>query len=54
VAADIVTQADVDTGALREELKTYLAARLARHMVPAFIRFVPDFEMNAAGKLKRI
>jgi acyl-CoA synthetase (AMP-forming)/AMP-acid ligase II len=53
VAADIVSEADVDTGALREELKGYLAARLARHMVPAFIRFVPDFEMNAAGKLKR-
>ncbi len=53
VAADIVAQADVDTGALREELKGYLAARLARHMVPAFIRFVPDFETNAAGKLKR-
>jgi acyl-coenzyme A synthetase/AMP-(fatty) acid ligase len=53
VAADIVAQADVDTAALREELKAYLAARLARHMVPAFIRFVPDFEMNAAGKLKR-
>jgi acyl-coenzyme A synthetase/AMP-(fatty) acid ligase len=53
VAADIVAQANVDTGALREELKGYLAARLARHMVPAFIRFVPDFDMNSAGKLKR-
>jgi acyl-CoA synthetase (AMP-forming)/AMP-acid ligase II len=53
VAADIVAQADVDTAALREELKGYLAARLDRHMVPAFIRFVPDFDTNAAGKLKR-
>jgi acyl-coenzyme A synthetase/AMP-(fatty) acid ligase len=53
VAADIVCEAGVEPAALREELKTYLAARLARHMVPAFIRFVPDFETNAAGKLKR-
>ena len=53
VAADIVVEPGVESGALREELKGYLAARLARHMVPAFIRFVPDFDMNSAGKLKR-
>lgn len=54
VAADIVLHPEAgDPAALREALKTYLAARLERHMVPAFIRFVADFEMNSAGKLKR-
>lgn len=54
VAADIVAEADAgDVAALRDELKAFLADRLERHQVPAFIRFVADFDMNAAGKLKR-
>lgn len=53
VAVDIVAGGEDDPKALREELKTYLSARLSRHMVPAFFRFVSDFDMNAAGKLKR-
>lgn len=54
VAADIQPVAGLsDPAALRNELKDWLAARLERHKVPAFIRMVEKFETNAAGKLKR-
>ena len=54
VAADIVPSPDAgDPAALRADLKAYLAQRLERHMVPAFIRIVADFDINAAGKLQR-
>ena len=54
VAADIVPAPDVEDGAaLRRELQTYLRQRLERHMVPAFIRIVTDFDINAAGKMQR-
>lgn len=54
VASDIVPKAiGVDRGALREDLKGWLADRLERHKVPAFMRIVDEFETNAAGKLKR-
>ncbi|UXU74431.1 MULTISPECIES: class I adenylate-forming enzyme family protein [unclassified Paracoccus (in: a-proteobacteria)] len=54
VAADIQPRPGLaDRGALRDELKAWLAARLDRHKVPAFIRIVDSFETNAAGKLKR-
>lgn len=54
VAADIQPVAGLaDAAALRNELKTWLAERLERHKVPAFIRMVEKFETNAAGKLKR-
>lgn len=54
VAADIVPAPDVeDAAALRRELQTYLRQRLERHMVPAFIRIVTDFDINAAGKMQR-
>lgn len=54
VAADIVPAPDVDdAAALRRELQTYLGQRLERHMVPAFIRIVLDFDINAAGKVQR-
>lgn len=58
VAADIVASDGAEAaaggaGALREAIKLHAAERLARHMVPAFLRLVADFETNAAGKLVR-
>ena len=54
VAADIQPRDGIsDPVALRNELKSWLAERLERHKVPAFIRIVDAFETNAAGKLKR-
>ncbi|MDO4939685.1 MAG: AMP-binding protein [Lachnospiraceae bacterium] len=34
-----------------EELRDYAKARLARHKIPKYIRFVDAFPMNAAGKV---
>lgn len=54
VAADIVPTPDAgDAKLLRAEIKAYLDQRLDRHMVPAFMRIVADFDINSAGKLKR-
>lgn len=54
VAADIQLRPGAEAHpALRDDLKSWLATRLERHKVPAFIRIVDAFETNAAGKLKR-
>ena len=34
-----------------EEMTAYIAAHMARHKVPRYIRFVDTFPMNAAGKI---
>ncbi|MBQ8533858.1 MAG: AMP-binding protein [Clostridia bacterium] len=34
-----------------EEMKSYIAANMARHKVPRYIDFVDSFPMNAAGKI---
>ncbi len=34
-----------------EELKSYIAANMARHKVPRYIEFMKEFPMNAAGKI---
>ena len=34
-----------------EEMKSYIAAHMARHKVPRYIDFVDSFPMNAAGKI---
>ena len=34
-----------------EEMTAYIAAHMARHKVPRYIRFVATFPMNAAGKI---
>ncbi len=34
-----------------EEMKSYIAANMARHKVPRYIEFVDKFPMNAAGKI---
>ena len=34
-----------------EEMKSYIAANMARHKVPRYIEFVDAFPMNAAGKI---
>ena len=33
------------------EMTAYIAAHMARHKVPRYIRFVAKFPMNAAGKI---
>ena len=33
------------------ELKAYMLANIARHKVPRYVIFVPEFPMNAAGKI---
>ena len=33
------------------EMTAYIAAHMARHKVPRYIRFVDAFPMNAAGKI---
>lgn len=54
VAADVaLADAEADPGDARRELRTWLAGRLARHKVPAFLAVVEDFDVNAAGKLVR-
>ncbi len=37
--------------ATEQELKDYGYERMARHKVPRYFKFVPDFPMNAAGKI---
>ena len=34
-----------------EEMRSYIAASMARHKVPRYISFVDSFPMNAAGKI---
>ncbi len=34
-----------------EEMKDFVAASMARHKVPRYVRFVSSFPMNAAGKI---
>ncbi len=34
-----------------DEMKSYIAAHMARHKVPRYIEFVKSFPMNAAGKI---
>ncbi|MGI6278940.1 MAG: AMP-binding protein [Acutalibacteraceae bacterium] len=34
-----------------DEMRSYIAANLARHKVPRYIEFVDSFPMNAAGKI---
>ncbi len=44
---------DPDLRSLEEELRSYCTENLPRHMVPAFIRFVPSLPTTSAGKLSR-
>ena len=59
VAADVVARSngrefDADeAGLLRNEIIAYCSSRLARHKVPAVIRFVPSLELTASGKVGR-
>ena len=39
--------------ATEQEMREYAQARLARHKVPKYIRFVDSFPMNAAGKIQK-
>jgi fatty-acyl-CoA synthase len=37
--------------ALKDEIKEFTIARIAKHKVPRYIDFVTEFPMNAAGKI---
>ena len=34
-----------------QEMKDFVAASMARHKVPRYVRFMDAFPMNAAGKI---
>jgi acyl-coenzyme A synthetase/AMP-(fatty) acid ligase len=56
VVADVVVKSPAaahDADALKSEILEVCRATLARHKVPATIRFVPTLEVGAAGKLAR-
>lgn len=54
VVADVVTKAEIgESDALKDEILDACRRELARHKVPASIRFVPSLEVGAAGKLAR-
>lgn len=36
-----------------EEIKDFVAARMAKHKVPKYVRFVTSFPTNAAGKIQK-
>ena len=57
VAADIVLNVEpsreTELAALKTEIFDQCRSNLARHKVPAAIRFVPALEVAASGKLSR-
>ena len=55
VAADIVltTDASADAKCIKNIIKNHASAFLKRHQVPAFVKIVTEFDLNAAGKLQR-
>jgi acyl-coenzyme A synthetase/AMP-(fatty) acid ligase len=54
VVADVVVKAEAgESDALKNEILDACRRELARHKVPASIRFVPSLEVGAAGKLAR-
>jgi acyl-coenzyme A synthetase/AMP-(fatty) acid ligase len=54
VEAAVLLQPGIDASpALREALLAHCRQRLARHAVPAVLRFVTDWQSNAAGKQER-
>ncbi len=52
VVADVVAK-DTPGDDLENEIREVCAQNLARHKVPALIRFVPSLEMTTGGKLAR-
>jgi acyl-CoA synthetase (AMP-forming)/AMP-acid ligase II len=53
VVADVVAASDAPTEALKSEILEFCRDALARHKMPASIRFVPALEFSASGKLLR-
>lgn len=49
----VVDEEQVDKPAFKKMIKLYCRERLADYKVPALIKFVPELEMTAAGKLGR-
>ena len=54
VAADVLaSQRETDPAVMRRNLIAYCAKHLEEYKIPAVIRFVQDFEVQASGKLAR-
>ena len=53
VVAEVLLSAAADPKAVRLAIKQKCQSELPREAVPAIIRFVEDFDTNAAGKLVR-
>ncbi|MEQ9248611.1 MAG: long-chain fatty acid--CoA ligase, partial [Nitratireductor sp.] len=54
VAADVVPGPGAPSQAeLRASILAHLKDYLERHMIPASLRFVENFDTNTAGKLRR-
>lgn len=53
VVAEVMTDTETDTKALKAAIQTHCKAVLEREAVPAMIRFVDNLTLNAAGKLIR-
>lgn len=53
VVAEVQVDADADPKVVRKQIQDTCRDQLGREAVPAFVRFVNDFKVNAAGKLVR-
>ena len=54
VAADILILDDqADAKSVKKSVKAHAASLLERHQMPALLKVVSDFDVNAAGKLQR-
>lgn len=53
VVAEIVPAPDVDRAALRQAILAHCRTRLARHKVPAIVKWRDQFDMTQSGKLAR-
>jgi fatty-acyl-CoA synthase len=42
-----------DSVVTEDEIRTYVAARLARYKIPRYVRFVSDFPMTVTGKVQK-
>lgn len=51
VMACVILKDGVD--ATEEEIKEFVKARMAKHKVPKYVRFVESFPTNAAGKIQK-
>ncbi|MCL1823552.1 MAG: AMP-binding protein, partial [Oscillospiraceae bacterium] len=53
MACIILKDSAEESEELKEEIKAFALARMAKHKVPKYIDFVREFPMNEAGKVKK-